>query len=68
MVRVNRLKAKIVELEMSVDSVAEKIGMDRSTLYRRLQNPDGFTVGEIGALSRVLGLSCEDSQAIFFSV
>ena len=66
MVKVNRLKAKIVELEMSVESVAERIGMDKSTLYRRFQNPDDFTLGEIGALSDTLGMGCAEAQSIFF--
>lgn len=68
MVKVNRLKAKIVELETSVETVAESIGMDRSTLYRRLQTPDDFTVGEIGMLASTLGLTCEEAQSIFFNV
>ena len=68
MVKVNRLKAKIVELETSVEAVAERIGMDKSTLYRRFQAPDDFTVGEIGMLTSVLGLSCAEAQSIFFAV
>lgn len=68
MVKVNRLKAKIVELELSVEAVADKISLDKSTLYRRFQSPEDFTVGEIGKLSEVLGLNPAEAQSIFFSM
>lgn len=66
MVKTNLLKAKIVELEMSVESVSEKLGMDKSTLYRRFQTPEDFTVGEIGKLASILSLNAAEAQSIFF--
>lgn len=37
-VNVNKLKGKIVENGMTVSALAEKIGVDRATLYRKLSN------------------------------
>ena len=38
--KLNKLKAKIVELGMNVETLADKIGMERSTLYRNLNMTD----------------------------
>ena len=37
-VNVDKLHGKIRELRLSVADVAEKMGIDRSTLYRKLGN------------------------------
>lgn len=67
-VNVNKLKGKIVENGMTVSSLAEKIGVDRATLYRKLSN-DGETmlVKDANAIVSVLHLTAEDALAIFFS-
>lgn len=67
MVKVNRLKAKIVELEMTVDVVAEQMGVDKSTLYRRFQSPDSLTVGEVRKLTEILHIDGAEAQSIFFA-
>ncbi len=36
MVNVNKLKGKIVERGLNVENLAERIGLDRATLYRKL--------------------------------
>ena len=47
MVNVNKLKGKIVERGLNVDGLAEKVGMDKSTFYRKLANEGStFTIGE----------------------
>ena len=68
MVNVNKLKAKLVENGYNVETMAEKIGMDRATLYRRLgSNGESFTIGEADAISRELKLTGEEVNAIFFA-
>lgn len=68
MVNVNKLKGKIVECGMSTSELASKIGIDRATLYRRL-NSDGkdFTIEEADLIVQELELSCSEAKAIFFS-
>lgn len=68
MVNVNKLKGKIVECGTNVAELASKIGIDRATLYRKL-NSDGknFTIEEADLISKELNLSCEEVNAIFFS-
>lgn len=68
MVNVPRLKGKIVEAEMSIPEVAEKLGIDKATLYRKLNDGGAsLTVKDITRLSSILKLSFDDVNSIFFS-
>jgi hypothetical protein len=68
MVNVNKLRGKIVEKSMTVDKLADKIGIDRTTFYRRLNsNGENFLIKEADAITKVLGLNCEEATAIFFA-
>lgn len=64
--KLNLLKGKIVEKGMNVESLAEKIGIDRSSMYRKLNNFEKITIGEAQKIKVVLNLSDEDANAIFF--
>lgn len=66
-VNVNKLKGKIVEKGMNVETVAERIGVDRSSLYRKLNNFEKITIGDARKLKDVLELSDEEASAIFFA-
>lgn len=68
MVNINKLKAKFLECGINVEGMAEKICMDRATLYRRLSgNGETFTIGEADAISKILNLSKDEVNAIFFA-
>lgn len=68
MVNVNKLRAKMVELGKNVDEVAEKIGMDKSTFYRKLSaNGQTFSIGEADAIAVELHLTRDEVNSIFFS-
>lgn len=68
MVNVNKLKAKLVENGMNVEILSERIGMDRSTLYRRLSsNGDTFSIKEADKIIKELGLTKDEVNSIFFS-
>ena len=68
MVNINKLKGKIVENGLTVGELAKEIGLDKSTLYRRLNN-DGetFTIREANLICSVLGLTGKEATEIFFS-
>ncbi len=67
MVNVNKLKGKIVENGMTIAELAQKLGMDRATLYRKLNNADAFLIKEANAIVDALSLTTDDAIAIFFS-
>ncbi len=68
MVNVNKLKGKIVECEMTVSDLASIVGIDKATLYRKLNgNGESFTIKEADIISKKLRLTVEEVNAIFFS-
>lgn len=67
-VNVNKLKGKIVENGLTIATLAEKIGIDRATLYRKLSNNgETMLIRDANAIISVLGLSADEAMAIFFS-
>ena len=69
MINVNKLRGKIVENGMSVAEVAAIMGIDKSTLYRKMKSGTGetFTISEARSICEILNLSVEEATAIFFS-
>lgn len=67
-VNINKLKGKIIENGMTVATLAEKIGVDRATLYRKMSN-DGETmlVKDANNIAVALNLTANEAMAIFFS-
>lgn len=52
---VNRLKGKTVELGLTGAAVAEKLGIDQSTYYRKLGAGGGsFTIAQAQMISKIL--------------
>lgn len=66
MTDIERLKKCIKSTGMTVTAVAEKSGIVRETLYNRMQTGD-FKLSEICALTKVLTLSKEQRDEIFFA-
>lgn len=60
------LRAKMAELGISNETLAKRLGIDVSTLYRKMKS-DGtnFTVGQMHAIVAVLGLTHEEASSIF---
>ena len=68
MVNINKLKGKIVENNLSIEKLADAIGLDRSTLYRKINNNgDSITIKEADIMVQVLNLTIEEASNIFFS-
>ena len=68
MVNINKLKGKIVENGLTIEKLADNIGIDRSTLYRKINNKgETFTLKEADLILNALNLTAEEAKAIFFS-
>ena len=68
MVNINKLKGKIVECGMTIPELAQLIGIDKATLYRKMgANGDNFTIKEANLISQKLNLSIDEVNAIFFN-
>ena len=68
MVNVNKLKGKIVERGFTIEKLAERLGMNRSTLYRRFENGGkDITIGEADKFCDILELTGPEASIIFFN-
>lgn len=64
---INKLRGKIVENGMNVEMLADKIGIDRSSLYRKLNNWEKITIGEAVRMKDALRLSDAEAYDIFLA-
>ena len=64
--KVNVLKAKIVEQGKKMENVSQYIGINRSTLSRKLNEKQEFTLSELTNLSKYLNLSNNEIINIFY--
>lgn len=62
----NKLKAKIIENGLNVEEFAKRIGMTRSSLYRKLRNPRRITIDDAERIKAELRMSNADASDIFF--
>lgn len=68
MVNINKLKGKIVEQGMNIADLASKLSMNRSTLYRHLNNGGyDFSIREANEIAHALDLNYSEVMDIFFS-
>lgn len=63
--KINKLKAKIVEKEMKNAEFAEKLGIDLSSLYRKFNNAEKITIGEALKMKQILDIRDEEAIEIF---
>lgn len=65
---VERLKNKIAETGVNIETFAKSVEMDKTTFYRKL-NAGGvkFTISETKRIIEKLGLSNEEAMTIFFT-
>ena len=67
-ININKLKGRIVERGLTISELAVKMGIDPSTLYRKISNDgDTMLVSEANKIVSILRLSSEDAIAIFFA-
>lgn len=50
---------------MTMLSVADRLGVNPATLYRKVHGQSDFTRGEIQLLREILGLTVREADAIF---
>ena len=62
----NKLNARMAELEMSMTDLAETIGIHVSTLYRKMRAPECLYLWEVKKIKEALHLSQKQLVEIFF--
>ena len=67
MVNVEKLRAAMEAGGVSIEDAAAALGVNRATLYRRLQQSGAnFTLEEVSNLANLLSLTRAEMEAIFF--
>lgn len=64
---ISKLKGKIVEKDMNVETLASIIGIDKSSLYRKLNNAEKITIGEAVKMKDALDMSDTEAYEIFLA-
>lgn len=58
-------KAMLIKKGINVEELAKKIGLDRATLYRKVNN-NTLTLTDINNIIQALDLTEDETMAIFF--
>ncbi|MEO1772949.1 XRE family transcriptional regulator [Candidatus Enterococcus ferrettii] len=66
MINTSKLKGLIVERGTTQHAVADSIGIDRSTFYRRMKNGGDFSVSEVKMMVSEIPLTTQEAIEIFF--
>lgn len=61
------LKARMVEKSVTQNELADKLGINSATLYRKINGESEFTRSEMQIIKAVLALDTSGMDAIFFA-
>lgn len=64
---INKLKGKITENGLNVETLAKSIGINRASMYRKLNNAEKITIGEARKIKVALNLTADEASEIFLS-
>ena len=64
----NELKAEIVRNGMTIEEFSDKTKITRTTMWRRFNNVEEFTLAEINNIANALNLNRTRIMEIFFSI
>lgn len=68
MIDINKFRAIIIEKKSSIEEVSCNLGVNKSTIYRKLQqNGETFTLKEVNVLVKLLNLTDNEIINIFFA-
>ncbi len=68
MIDTNKFRAIIIERNTSIEEISSKLGVNKSTIYRKLQqNGDTFTLKEVNIIAQTLNLTINEMIKIFFA-
>lgn len=63
----NLFRAKVVAMGMTLEEVARQMGINPSTLDRKMSGNSDFTRSEIQSLRKMLTMTADECDSIFFA-
>jgi transcriptional regulator with XRE-family HTH domain len=67
MPKFNKIKGRLLEMEITQREAAEKLGIQQATLSQKLNNIRPMSLSEANALGRLLNLTNDEYYEIFFA-
>lgn len=67
MFKANLFRAKLEELDKTVEDVAGALGVNPATVYRKINGTSDFTRNEIQLIRHTLSLTIDEVDNIFFA-
>lgn len=64
---VAKLRGKIVEKGLNIEKTANIVGINRTSMYRKMNKPDSFTIGDARKMKDALELTDDEAREIFLS-
>ena len=69
MININKLRGKIAEKGLNISKLAELIGVDKSSMYRKIKlGGETLTIKEVELIVKALDLSTDEFEQIFFNL
>mgnify|MGYP000183016671 CR=1 FL=1 len=66
---IRKLKAKLVERDVSIADLANILNVDKSTVYRKFnKSGEAFTVSDVDKIAKALALTYSDINEIFLLI
>lgn len=63
----DKLRGKMAEKKVTSEKMANFLGIDPATVYRKVNGKSEFTRTEIQQIAVLLGLTMQDLEEIFFA-
>lgn len=63
----NLFRAKVIAMGMTLEEVARRMGINPSTLDRKMSGNSDFTRSEIQSLRKMLTMTADECDSIFFA-
>ena len=67
MFRKELLKAKMVEKTINAETLADKLGINIATFYRKMNGESEFDRSELQLIKSILAINEQEMDAIFFA-
>lgn len=63
----NKFRAKIIESGLTIEKLANLLGINAATLYRKINGSSDFSRSEMQIIRQVLNMSPQAMDEIFFA-
>lgn len=67
MTNTGKLQGKMREKGYTIETLATKMHISRTTLFNKIHNKKEFLMSEVQAIKGILGLDSDEFQSIFFA-